>query len=89
MGAGLDAGTKRDLEGERAVAVEEGETLSEAERMLGFLETSSKENHNVDSAFIALAKELKARYSQGQPLDDYYQVPLSPFPSPLPIPPSE
>ncbi len=50
----------------------EGEEVSSYERMMGFVETSSKDNLNVDQAFVSLAKELKTRYSTGAALDDYY-----------------
>ncbi|KAL1243790.1 Ras-related protein [Trichinella spiralis] len=62
--------TKIDLENDRLVSTEEGEALAQAEQM-NFIETSAKENLNVDQAFENLAKDLKAHYSVTTPLDDY------------------
>ncbi|XP_003379377.1 GTP-binding protein Ypt2 [Trichinella spiralis] len=50
--------TKIDLENDRLVSTEEGEALAQAEQM-NFIETSAKENLNVDQAFENLAKDLK------------------------------
>ena len=69
--ARLLVGTKADLaEESRAVPTESGQQLADRHRMLGFLETSAKDNHNVDSAFAALAQELKARYVSSSPSVD-------------------
>lgn len=62
--------TKKDLESERVVHQNEGEDLAKYEQMIDFFETSAKDNVNVDSAFMNLAKELKARYSTGNTLED-------------------
>ncbi|KRY85253.1 Ras-related protein Rab-43 [Trichinella pseudospiralis] len=62
--------TKIDLENDRLVSTEEGKALAQAEQM-NFIETSAKENLNVDQAFENLAKDLKAHYSVTTPLDDF------------------
>jgi hypothetical protein len=41
----------------------EGEELARQHQFIAFVECSSKENVNVDSAFMQLAEELKERYA--------------------------
>jgi len=62
--------TKKDLENERVVQSSEGEELAKYEQMIGFVETSAKDNLNVDSVFLNLANELKSRYSTANCLED-------------------
>lgn len=61
--------TKTDLEADRAVESEEGEDLAHLQGMCGFIETSAKNNHNVDNAFLELAYQLKRHYEAGAQLD--------------------
>lgn len=63
--------TKCDLEKDRMVQQEEGEALA-AQQHMSFVETSSKDNVNIDRAFTKLAVELKCRHeSGGSNLDDF------------------
>uniref|UniRef100_A0A5S6R5D3 Ras-related protein Rab-43 n=1 Tax=Trichuris muris TaxID=70415 RepID=A0A5S6R5D3_TRIMR len=62
--------TKADLVDEREVSTEDGLKLAEAEQM-NLIETSAKENLNIEQAFTSLAHELKERYAAGSPLEDY------------------
>ncbi|XP_061388529.1 RAS oncogene family member Rab19 [Musca autumnalis] len=55
-------GNKCDLENEREVEFEEAQQMCQyIPEVLYVLETSAKENRNVDDAFVALATELKRR----------------------------
>lgn len=56
----LLVGNKSDLESQRQVTFEEGKEFADS---LGvqFLETSAKNNSNVEKAFFALANEIKGR----------------------------
>ncbi|KAF5347423.1 hypothetical protein D9758_011262 [Tetrapyrgos nigripes] len=58
-------GNKCDLEGERQVGMDEGQELA---RQFGckFLETSAKEDINVEQAFLEVAREIKRRNSLAQ-----------------------
>nr|XP_027224128.1 ras-related protein Rab-44-like isoform X3 [Penaeus vannamei] len=55
-------GNKCDVNGERVVRREDGERLAR-EYNVAFMETSAKTGLNVDLAFMAVARELKARKS--------------------------
>jgi GTPase SAR1 family protein len=50
-------GNKSDLNAQRQVTTEEGEELAKAKGLF-FLETSAKEAHNVESAFMEVIKEI-------------------------------
>lgn len=55
-------GNKCDLENEREVEFEEAQQMCQyIPEVLYVLETSAKENRNIDDAFVALATELKRR----------------------------
>jgi GTPase SAR1 family protein len=59
----LLVGNKSDLIKERKVSFEEGQAIA-AQHNIGFIETSSKENHNVEEAFSLINKEILTRISQ-------------------------
>ncbi|UMM29463.1 hypothetical protein L5515_011811 [Caenorhabditis briggsae] len=63
--AKLLIGTKCDLEDQRAIETEEAELLQRANGMFEMLETSAKNDINVDNAFLELATILKRQYDQG------------------------
>jgi len=63
-------GTKCDCEAERTVSRAEGEEFARQHQFIAFVESSAKENVNVDTAFMQLAEELKDRYTSGSALDD-------------------
>lgn len=55
-------GNKSDLEDEREVEFEEAQQMCQyVPEVLLVMETSAKENRNVDDAFVTLASELKRR----------------------------
>ena len=56
----LLVGNKLDLDDKRAVSTEEAEAFAK-ERGIPFLETSAKDDKNVDAAFMRMAKEIKGR----------------------------
>lgn len=66
-------GNKCDLENEREVEYEEAQQMCQyIPEVLLVMETSAKENRNVDDAFVTLATELKRRIdaSMTQPETD-------------------
>ncbi|XP_069157568.1 ras-related protein Rab-8A isoform X2 [Procambarus clarkii] len=65
-------GNKCDVNGERVVRREDGERLAR-EYNVAFMETSAKTGLNVDLAFMAVARELKARKSNN-PNDRKFNV---------------
>ncbi|XP_020706547.1 ras-related protein Rab-37 isoform X3 [Athalia rosae] len=65
-------GNKSDCGGERAVRREDGERLSREYRV-PFMETSAKTGLNVELAFTAVARELKAKKS-GNPDESRFNV---------------
>ncbi|XP_010893447.1 ras-related protein Rab-19 [Esox lucius] len=54
-------GNKSDMESERRVLFQEACSMAEERGILAALETSAKENQNVDDAFMMMARELLAR----------------------------
>ncbi|XP_076448525.1 ras-related protein Rab-43-like [Babylonia areolata] len=57
----LLVGNKSDMEELRAVKKTEGQNLARLNHM-DFLETSAKDNTNIDAAFLKMARELKQSY---------------------------
>lgn len=53
-------GNKCDLESKRAVTTEEGQELADHYN-IRFMETSAKDNKNVDKAFTLMTREIKNR----------------------------
>lgn len=66
-------GNKCDSGSEREVRREEGERLAREYRV-AFMETSAKTGVNVDLAFTAIARELRARSCQDQQQQDRFCV---------------
>ncbi|XP_045165838.1 ras-related protein Rab-43-like [Mercenaria mercenaria] len=62
-------GNKRDLENMREVNFSEANSFAQHQNMIAHLETSAKENTNVDETFTKLAKELIRRYGGDVTLD--------------------
>lgn len=60
----LLVGNKTDLADKRAVTREEGEALA-AKYGVGFLETSARDNHNVEQAFTQMAATMQKKQGQG------------------------
>ena len=58
----LMVGNKSDLEDKRVVSFEKANEEAKDPNMT-FLETSAKDSTNVEQAFMAMAKEIKASYS--------------------------
>ena len=59
----LLVGNKSDLAGERVVSIDEGRQLAES---LGikFIETSAKEDVNVDEAYLTIAKDINKVFGE-------------------------
>lgn len=58
----LLVGNKIDLAEMRAVPREVAEQFRDQNRMIGHVETSAKDNNNIEDAFVAIARELKNMY---------------------------
>lgn len=73
----LVLGCKSDLASERQVSYEEGKTFAD---LYGFkfLETSSKNNHNVDLAFQTMAEEIYYRLCELNPTNGLFNSPSGP-----------
>ncbi|KAG8041141.1 hypothetical protein G9C98_002129 [Cotesia typhae] len=65
-------GNKSDCGNERVIKIEDGKRLAD-EYQVPFMETSAKTGLNVELAFLAIAKQLKARKS-GNPDDTKFNV---------------
>ncbi|CAH1775765.1 unnamed protein product [Owenia fusiformis] len=63
-------GTKRDLEHIREVPLKTAELFAIHHEMLPVIETSSKDNTNIEQAFIKIATELKERHGGGSGLTE-------------------
>ena len=59
-------GNKSDMESLRSVSIEDAKALAK-ETKSGFLETSAKNNVNIDEAFILLASAILNKMYQPQP----------------------
>jgi small GTP-binding protein len=66
-------GNKADLTAERVVSTEEGERLAK-DNDIAFMETSARTGLNVDLAFMAIAKSLKARKVNSSTSDATFSV---------------
>ncbi|OWF56237.1 ras-related protein Rab-43-like [Mizuhopecten yessoensis] len=62
-------GTKSDLEHLREVKAAESRAYADHHGMIDAIETSAKENTNVEEVFMRMAKELKKRYGGDQGFD--------------------
>ncbi|KAK7101904.1 ras-related protein Rab-43-like [Littorina saxatilis] len=65
----LLVGNKSDLDQLREVRKEEAANLAKQMNMIESLETSAKDNTNIDDAFLKIAKELKRRYGGDSAMD--------------------
>ncbi|KAL5013215.1 hypothetical protein ScPMuIL_007485 [Solemya velum] len=63
-------GNKRDMESLREVNITEAKTLAQHYNMLDSIETSAKDNTNIDEVFFKMAKDLKRRYGGDVTLDN-------------------
>ncbi|KAK2145368.1 hypothetical protein LSH36_683g03125 [Paralvinella palmiformis] len=68
--AQLLIGNKKDLESVREVPFSVAQEFAEYNHMIDALETSAKENNNIDTAFLKLAKELKKMNSTSLAMED-------------------
>lgn len=60
------AANKSDLESERQVSFSEGKAIAD-KFSLPFIETSAKENKNIEELFILLAKNIVEKVGKGDP----------------------
>ncbi|RUS91512.1 hypothetical protein EGW08_000733 [Elysia chlorotica] len=65
----LLVGNKCDLDDLREVSTEEAKNLAHSQSFIGAVETSAKENTNVDDTFLKMAKELKRRFGDDSNMD--------------------
>ncbi|GFO29190.1 ras-related protein rab-43 [Plakobranchus ocellatus] len=65
----LLVGNKCDLDSLREVSNEEAKNLAHSQGFIGAVETSAKENTNVDDTFLKMAKELKRRFGDDSNMD--------------------
>lgn len=63
-------GNKRDLENLREVNTSEAKHFAQQNNMIDIIETSAKENTNVDKVFVEIATELKRRIAGESGLDN-------------------
>ncbi|XP_025192502.1 ras-related protein Rab-43 [Melanaphis sacchari] len=64
-------GNKCDLEENRQVELSEADAMCEYfPELLSVLETSAKENKNIEEAFVTIASELKRRHDQSAHIED-------------------
>ncbi|XP_029650557.1 ras-related protein Rab-43 [Octopus sinensis] len=66
----LILGNKQDLEHLREVSVAEAKAYAQHCSMLDAIETSAKENTNIDEAFLRMAKDLKKRFGGENSLEN-------------------
>lgn len=62
-------GNKCDMEDERKISYEDGKALAD-EFNVKFFETSAKTPTNVEEAFLAIARDVKARVIDSAPADE-------------------
>lgn len=62
-------GNKKDLENQREVNFADAKQFAQQNSMIGVIESSAKDNINIDETFIKLAKELIRRYGGDVSLD--------------------
>ncbi|CAG5122842.1 unnamed protein product [Candidula unifasciata] len=65
----LLVGNKCDLESLQEVSLAEAKSLAQSQNFIGAIETSAKENTNVDDAFLKMARELKRRFGDDSGMD--------------------
>ncbi|XP_059142791.1 ras-related protein Rab-43-like [Physella acuta] len=65
----LLVGNKCDLDSLREVSAAEAKALAHSQSFIGAVETSAKENTNVDDTFLKMAKELKRRFGDDANMD--------------------
>ncbi|XP_064605545.1 ras-related protein Rab-43-like [Liolophura sinensis] len=66
----LLVGNKKDLEEMREVNVADAHAFAQQQGMMDMLETSAKDNTNIDEAFLKMAKELKRIHGGDSGLDN-------------------
>jgi Ras-related protein Rab-43 len=65
----LLVGNKCDIENLREVNLAEAKSLALSQNFIGAVETSAKENTNIDDMFLKMAKELKRRFGDDSQMD--------------------